>query len=126
LKKQTKQKNLNKYEALVILNTDGGEDAEKTIVDRVQKEIQQAGGKVETVQKMGSKPFARTTGKRTAGSYVNFIFGAPAKAIRELDAKFHLDTDLFRWQITEAMPELPPRKPRDEEARAKAERGASS
>ena len=101
MKKQKTQKNLNKYEALVILDTAGREDAEKDIIERVQKEIQQAGGKVETVQKMGPKPFARVTHKRSAGSYVNFIFAAPGKAIAELDAKFHLDTDLFRWQFTD-------------------------
>ena len=117
MKKQNKQKNLNKYEALMILDTAGREDAEKDIIDRIQKEIQQAGGKVETVQKMGPKPFARVTQKRTMGSYVNFIFAAPGKAIRELDAKFHLDTDLFRWQFTEPLPEAPVREPRGEDAK---------
>ncbi len=123
MKKKT-QKNLNKYEALIILDTAGREDAEKDIIERIQKEIQQAGGKVETVQKMGPKPFARTTSKRTAGSYVNFIFAAPGKAIAELDAKFHLDTDLFRWQITEPLPEAPVREPRTGEE-AKTERTVS-
>ena len=122
MKKKT-QKNLNKYEALIILDTAGREDAEKDIIERIQKEIQQAGGKVETVQKMGPKPFARTTSKRTAGSYVNFIFAAPGKAIAELDAKFHLDTDLFRWQFTEPLPEAPVREPRPgEEKETKPER----
>jgi small subunit ribosomal protein S6 len=121
LKKQKAQKNLNEYEALVILDTAGREDAEKDIIERVQKEIQAAGGKVETVQKMGQKPFARTTRKRSAGSYVNFIFAAPGKAIAELDAKFHLDTDLFRWQFTEPLPEEPAREPKAEEG--KPERG---
>ena len=117
MKKQKTQKNLNKYEALIILDTASREDAEKDIIERIQKEIQQAGGKVETVQKMGPKPFARTTHKRSAGGYVNFIFAAPGKAIAELDAKFHLDTDLFRWLITEPLPEAPVREPRTEEGK---------
>jgi len=104
---------LKKYEGLFILDVVGREDAEKEIIDRIQKEIEQAGGKVETVQKMGQKPFARTTSKRTAGHYVNVIFHAPGKAMAELDAKFHLDADVFRWQITENVPE-PERKPRRE------------
>jgi len=121
LKKQKTQKNLNKYEALVILDTVGREDAEKDIIERVQKEIQQAGGRVETVQKMGQKPFARTTRKRSAGRYVNFIYAAPGKAIAELDAKFHLDTDLFRWQFTEPLPEAPVREPRTEDGKERKE-----
>lgn len=125
MKKQKTQKNLNKYEMLAILDTAGREDAEKDIIERIQKEIQQAGGKVETVQKMGQKPFARTTRKRSGGGYVNFIFAAPGKAIAALDAKFHLDTDLFRWQFTEPLPEAPTREPKSEEKEKekKPERG---
>ena len=104
---------MKKYEGLFILDVVGREDAEKEIIDRIQKDIEHAGGKVETVQKMGQKPFARTTSKRSAGHYVNVIFHAPGKAITELDGKFDLDADVFRWQITENVPE-PERKPRRE------------
>ena len=117
MKKQKTQKNLNKYEVLMILDTAGREDAEKDIIERIQKDIQQAGGKVETVQKMGQKPFARATQKRSSGGYINVIFAAPGKAIAELDAKFHLDTDLFRWQFTEPLPEAPVREPRTEDGK---------
>ena len=104
---------MKKYEGLFILDVVGREDAEKEIIDRIQKEIEHAGGSVETVQKMGQKPFARTTAKHTAGHYVNVIFHAPPKAIQQLDAKFHLDDDVFRWHMTEFIPE-PVRKPRRE------------
>ncbi len=104
---------MKKYEGLFILDVVGREDAEKEIIDRIQKDIEQAGGKVETVQKMGQKPFARTTAKRSAGHYVNVIFHAPAKALAQLDTKFHLDADVFRWHMTEFIPE-PERKPRRE------------
>ena len=104
---------MKKYEGLFILDVVGREDAEKEIIDRIQADIEQAGGKVETVQKMGQKPFARTTSKRSAGHYVNVIFHAPAKAIAQLDMKFHLDADVFRWHMTEFIPE-PERKPRRE------------
>jgi small subunit ribosomal protein S6 len=103
---------LNKYEGLFILEASAKEELLKEIVDRIQKDIQQAGGRVETVQKMGQRPLARTTAKQSAGYYVNFIFEAPPKAIRELDGKFHLATDIFRWQFTLAPPEQPERKPR--------------
>ena len=110
---------MKKYEGLFILDVVGREDAEKEIIDRIQKDIEHAGGKVETVQKMGQKPFARTTSKRSAGHYVNVIFHAPGKAITELDGKFDLDADVFRWQITENVPE-PERKPRREPTAATA------
>ena len=108
---------MKKYEALFILDVVGREDAEKEIIERIQKEIEAVGGKVETVQKMGQRPFARANSKRSAGHYVNVIFTAPGNAIAQLDAKFHLDADMFRWQITESIPE-PERKPRREPATA--------
>src|SRR5207247_9870110 len=100
-----------KDEGLCIIDTAGKEEVEKEIIDRIQKAIEHAGGHVETVQKMGSRPFARTTEKRSAGNYANVIFSAPPKAIRELDTKFHLETDLLRWHITDFVPE-PVRKRR--------------
>jgi ribosomal protein S6 len=110
---------LKKYEGLFILDIAGREDLEKEIVERIQKAIEHAGGRVETVQRMGSRPFARNSRTRSSGYYANFIFQAPPNAITELDAKFHLETDVFRWQFTEAMPEMPVREPR-----ATAEAGA--
>ena len=100
------------YEGLFILDTAGKEEVSKELVDKIQKNIEHAGGRVDKVQRMGARPFARDTKKRTSGYYVNFVFNAPATAVAELDAKFHLDPEVFRWQISVAPPEQPPRKPR--------------
>jgi ribosomal protein S6 len=64
------------------------------------------------VRANGRVPIRCTVSTRTAGYYVNFIFEAPPKAIAELDAKFPMEADVFRWQITEPMPEMPEREPR--------------
>ncbi len=99
------------YEGLFILDTGGKEEVSKELVDKIQKAIENAGGRVDKVQRMGARPFARDTRKRSSGFYVNFVFDAPSKTVAELDAKLHLETEVFRWQITEAI-EPPPRKPR--------------
>ena len=104
---------MKKYEGLFILDVVGKEDAEKELIERIQKDIEQAGGRVETVQKMGPKPFARPNSKRASGHYVNVIFDVPPKAMAGLDAKFHLDTEMFRWQISEVIPEKPRKKKKD-------------
>ena len=103
---------MKKYEGLFILDIAGREDAEKEIVERIQRTIEHAGGRVETVQRMGLRPFARTSRTRSSGYYVNIIFQAPPKAIAELHVRFHLETDVFRWQFTEPMPEMPVREPK--------------
>ena len=99
------------YEGLFILDTGGKEEVSKELVDKLQKSIEHVGGRVDKVQRMGARPFARDTRKRSSGFYVNFVFDAPPKAVAELDAKLHLETEVFRWQFTELI-EPPPRKPR--------------
>lgn len=100
------------YEGLFILDTGGSDDVSKELVDKLQKSIEHAGGRVDKVQRMGVRPFARDTRKRTSGCYVNFVFDAPPTAIAELDAKLHLEPEVFRWVFSVAPPEPPPRKPR--------------
>ena len=68
------------YEGLFILNTAGKEEGIKEAIDKISSEIESAGAKVETVQKMDRKQFTRVADKKhSAGFYVNIIFrGAPA------------------------------------------------
>jgi small subunit ribosomal protein S6 len=103
---------LKTYEGLFILDAGGKEDVSKELMDKLQKSIEQAGGRVDKVQRMGARSFARDTRTRTSGFYVNFIFDAPPKAVAELDAKLHLEPEVFRWLFSVMPPEPPPRKPR--------------
>ncbi|MGH7935637.1 MAG: 30S ribosomal protein S6, partial [Chthoniobacterales bacterium] len=71
----------NRYEALIVLNTQGKDDAVKDIVDRLESEFQKEGAKVEQVQKMDKRQFAYVAGELDAGFYVNFIFHADSQLI---------------------------------------------
>ena len=96
------------YEGLFILNTSGKEEGIKDIIDKVTAEITAQGGKIETVQKMDKRPFARVANRRhSSGFYVNVIFTAPPQAIAALRPKFALNEDVFRVIFTVA----PPKKP---------------
>ncbi len=94
---------MKRYEGLFILNTAGKEEGIKDIIDRVSAEITSAGGKIETVQKMDKRPFARVADKRSSsGFYTNVIFEAPATAISQLNRRFGLNEEVFRVLFTEA------------------------
>ena len=97
---------MKRYEGLFILNTAGKEENVKDALDTISNDIVALGGKVETVQKMDRKPFARVADKRHAsGFYANVIFtGAPA-VIAQLQKKFALNTEVFRVLFTES-PEI--------------------
>jgi ribosomal protein S6 len=101
---------VKRYEGLFILNTAGKEEGIKDALDKISNEITTAGGKVETVQKMDRKPFARIADKRhTAGYYANVIFNAAPAAIAGLRAKFALNEEVFRVIFTDS-PEPKPAK----------------
>ncbi len=96
---------MNKYEGLFILNTAGKEEGVKDALDKISAEITAVGGKIETVQKMERKPFARVADKNHAsGYYANVIFDATPAVAAQLQNKFKLNTDVFRVLFTQ-MPE---------------------
>ncbi|HVU08772.1 MAG TPA: 30S ribosomal protein S6 [Verrucomicrobiae bacterium] len=94
---------MKRYEGLFILNTAGREDSVGDALDKISAEISAAGGKIETVQKMERKNFARVADKKhNAGFYANVIFNAPQEAIAQLNSKFALDDEVFRVLFTES------------------------
>ena len=101
---------MKRYEGLFILNTAGKEETLQDTIDKISTEIASAGGKVETVQKMDKKHYARVADKKfTAGYYVNVIFNAAPNVVAVLRNKFSLNEDVFRVLFTSS-PEPKPAK----------------
>ena len=94
----------NRYEALLVLNTQGREDTVKDIVDRLESEFQKEGADIELVQKMDKRQFSYVAGPLDAGYYVNFVFNADPTLVAKLRAKFKLDPEVYR-QSYERLPE---------------------
>ncbi|MSU20604.1 MAG: 30S ribosomal protein S6 [Pedosphaera sp.] len=94
---------MKKYEGLFILNIAGKEEGIKEMIDKISAEITTAGGKVETVQKMDKRPFARVADKKhSSGFYVNVIFDSLPTAIAQLRHRFSLNEEVFRVVFTNA------------------------
>ena len=92
---------MKKYEGLFILNLAGREEGVKDALDKISNEITAVGGKIETVQKMERKQFARVADKRHAsGFYANVIFDATPAVVAQLQNKFKLNEDVFRVLFT--------------------------
>lgn len=92
---------MKRYEGLFILNTAGKEDSVREITDRVTGEVTKLGGKIESIQKMDKKPFARATSKKvTSGFYVNVIFEAEPSMVVKLQHHFDLDDEVHRLLVT--------------------------
>ena len=94
---------VKRYEGLFILNTAGKEEGVKDVIDHISADITAAGGKVETVQKMDKRPFARVASKKhQSGFYVNFIFESDPATLPALRGKFRLNDDVLRVVFTSA------------------------
>jgi len=92
---------MKKYEGLFILNLAGREEGVQDAITKISNEITAVGGKIETVQKMERKAFARVADKRhSAGYYANVIFDAMPDMIAKLQKKFSLNEEVFRVLFT--------------------------
>jgi len=101
---------VKRYEGLFILNSAAKEEGIKDTLDKISADITAAGGKVETVQKMERKTYARVADKKhTAGFYANVIFTSAPAAIAALRSKFALNEEVFRVIFTNS-PEPKPAK----------------
>lgn len=101
---------MKRYEGLFILNMAAKEEGVKDTLDNISAEISAAGGKVETVQKMDRKNFARVADKKhNAGFYANVIFNGTPTVVAQLQNKFALNEEVFRVMFTQS-PEPKPAK----------------
>ncbi len=101
---------MKRYEGLFILETAGKEEGIKDAIDKISSEITSAGGKVETVQKMDKRNFARVADKKhSSGFYVNVIFESEPAVLDQLKHRFATNEEVFRVMFTGA-PALKPAK----------------
>src|SRR6266446_7182285 len=112
----------NRYEALLVLNTQGKEDTVKDIVDRLESEFRSEGAEIEQVQKMDKRHFSYAAGPLDAGFYVNFVFHADPDLVTKLRSKFKLDPEVYR-QHYQRLREKTEKKERKETPAKKLARG---
>ena len=86
----------NRYEALLILNTKGGDESVKELIERLEVDFSKDGAKIESVQKMDRRHFTYVAGKLDSGYYVNFIFEGTPAVLPKLNTRFKLDADIYR------------------------------
>jgi len=97
---------VKRYEGLFILDIAGKEEGIKDVIDKISAEISAAGGKIETVQKMDKRNFARVADKKyNAGFYVNVIFESEPAVVDQLQDHFAMNSDVFRVMFTNAAPQ---------------------
>lgn len=96
---------MKRYEGLFILNNAAKEEGIKDTIDKISADITAAGGRVETVQKMEKKAFARVADRKyNSGFYVNFIFESDPSGLAQLRKHLALNDEVFRVLFSIAPP----------------------
>ena len=91
---------MNTYEGLFIFADTLKEEELKVILDRTVATIEKQGGSVLGTKKLGRRNFARPMSKRESGVYVRTVFNLDPTKVTPLLARYKLDEDVFRVQIT--------------------------
>jgi ribosomal protein S6 len=78
------------------------EEKLKSALDGVNKEIVAHGGEVKGSIVIGSRRFARSMHKKTAGQYVKVLFDIEPSQITVLTGRYKLNDDVFRVQMVVA------------------------
>ncbi len=86
----------NRYEALLILSTQGKEEGAKDIIDRLEKLFIKEGAVIEQIQRLDQRKFTYAAGKLDHGYYVNFIFSGDAGICEKIKAKLDFDEEVYR------------------------------
>jgi ribosomal protein S6 len=86
---------MNRYEALLALNTRGKEETIKDTIERLESVLKAEGATIEQVQRLEKRELAYETDHLKSAYFVNFIFEAAPTVINKLRTKLKLDNDIL-------------------------------
>jgi small subunit ribosomal protein S6 len=86
---------MNRYEALLALNTRGKEETIKDTIERLENVLKAEGASIEQVQRLEKRELAYETEHLKSAYFVNFVFEAAPTVIEKLRTKLKLDNDIL-------------------------------
>ena len=85
------------YEFTYIVSAVLNEDQTRSLINRVNKYIEEDDGEIVEVNEMGSQRLAYPINKKRNGYYVNAYFRAPGTLIQRLERAMEIDDDVLRY-----------------------------
>ena len=101
-----------RYETLVLIHPDAGEQGAKEVADRVKKLIEDQGGTVGQVQDWGVRDLAYLLGKQRRAFYVLFEYRGTPKGLLETERNLKLMERVLRFVSVRQAENAPPAPPR--------------
>ena len=101
-----KQPKQHLYEGMYIFNTGLTDDARQKLLDKVEANIVEKGGKVVKTFDQGRKKLAYPIKKKREGHYYILYFNLPSDTMDKLWREYRLNEDILRF-MTLQVPSVP-------------------
>lgn len=89
---------MNKYELMYIISADATEEQRETLIEKFKTFVENKGGVVSGLDKLGMKKFAYKINFKSEGFYVLMNIEAPNTLVKEMNNAMNL-TDLVVRQM---------------------------
>lgn len=90
---------MNSYELLFIIDNDLTDEAKEAVVNKLSAVIENDGGKIDAVDKWGTRKLAYPINYKNEGYYVLVNFTAPATLPDELERVMRITDSVVRFMI---------------------------
>lgn len=90
---------MNKYELTVVLDGKAGGAKKKKVTEVLESVVKLAKGEVKKSDDWGVKDMAYKIGKSTTGLYLYFELDLDPSAVKNLNEKLRVDSDVIRHLI---------------------------
>jgi len=87
---------MNKYESVVIINSNVDEEGTKALVEKITNLIN-SDGKLEKADELGKRRLAYEVKKNREGYYVVFYFEANTSLISELERNYRITDEVIKF-----------------------------
>jgi small subunit ribosomal protein S6 len=85
-----------KYTGTIVINTQGIEENAATLVQKIGRELETNGAKLEQVDEMGRRAFPYGSKKQTHGYFAVYHFQAAPDVLEKIQGKLRLNPDVHQ------------------------------
>jgi small subunit ribosomal protein S6 len=90
---------MRRYELMLVIRPDIGDDAVQAIIDRTTRSLITGGGQITKVSPWGRRRLAYQIGQFHEGSYFLIVFDAAAEAVAELERSLNITEEVMRHMV---------------------------
>lgn len=90
------------YEGIIVLDAKGREESVETLIQGVQKLLEEQGAKIESAEHLGRKEFVYAPDNIAAGHFVKFLFAAEPAALEPIRAALKLRDEVHYQNFEKA------------------------